>query len=150
MRILIYILVGVILVSCNGDRKDDCITSLGKDIVELREVSPFTKLYVEDRVTVILVQDSSRLGEIELSGPEGVIPQIESEVKDGVIRLTNNNTCNFVRSFEYSIEVKVYVDVLEEIHIESIATVTNEGALDVENLRIVNYALSDSYLNLTG
>lgn len=151
MRLLAYIAVVMVFVSCSGDRKDDCITSLGEDIVEYREVSAsFTRLYVDDRVGVILVQDSSKVGRIELKGPEGVISQIESEVLDGEIRLTNNNTCNFVRSFDYSVEVKVFMSEIEEIHIESIATVRNEGILKVDNLKILNYALSDSHLALSG
>ena len=51
MRYFNIIIVLFMLSSCGGEQKDDCITKLGKVVSEQRDVLPFDKLYVEDRLS---------------------------------------------------------------------------------------------------
>ena len=101
MRYFNLIIVLLMLSSCGGEQKDDCITKLGKVVSEQRDVLPFDKLYAEDRIKVFLVQDSINYGRIELNGPSNLLNQIESTVTDNQLRLINTNTCNFIRSFKF-------------------------------------------------
>jgi len=73
-----------------------------------------------------------------------------TEVSDGELRLTNNNTCNFVRSFDYTLAVKVFVDKLSRLEVESIAEVSVEDTLVIDFLEIRHTALSDIDLTLGG
>ena len=138
------------LSSCGGEQKDDCITKLGKVVSEQRDVLPFDKLYVEDRIKVFLVQDSINYGRIELNGPSNLLNQIESTVTDNQLRLINTNTCNFIRSFNYDINVYVYIKELTEIHLESIAEVVSNDTININFLNIFHPALSDINLILSG
>lgn len=138
------------LSSCGGEQKDDCITKLGKVVSEQRDVLPFDKLYVEDRIKVFLVQDSINHGRIELNGPSNLLNQIESTVTDNQLRLINTNTCNFIRSFNYDINVYVYIKELTEIHLESIAEVVSNDTININFLNIFHPALSDINLILSG
>jgi len=148
-QILIFIVL-VFLSSCKGDRRDDCITRLGDDGSEVRQVGDFSRLYVEDRIKLVIEQDSARAGEVVLSGPENLLSQVLTEVSDGELRLTNNNTCNFVRSFNYTLAVKVFVDKLSRLEVESIAEVSVEDTLVIDFLEIRHTALSDIDLTLGG
>jgi hypothetical protein len=134
--------------ACSKPQMDDCITSLGKEKSETRVVDSFTKLYVEDRIEVTLIQDSTKVGRIELFGPGNILGQIASEVEEGKLRLLNRNTCNFVRSFNYSLKANVYVADLELLEIESIATVNTLDTLHLTSLSIYHNALSDIDLTL--
>tara|TARA_B110000971_G_scaffold53012_1_gene53928 strand:+ start:6214 stop:6849 length:636 start_codon:yes stop_codon:yes gene_type:complete len=116
----------------------------------VRQVSTFDKLYVEDRIKLVITQDSTRVGEIVLSGPENLLSQVLTDVSNGELRLVNNNTCNFVRSFDYELVVKVYVDKLVRLELQSIAEVTVEDTLFVDFLEIRHTALSDIDLMLGG
>ena len=107
-------------------------------------------MYVEDRIKVVLVQDSVKYGSIELNGPSNLLNQIESRPSGNQLRLINRNTCNFVRSFNYDIHVIVYVKELTEIHLESIAEVTSNDTINVNFLNIFHPALSDINLILSG
>ena len=138
------------LSSCGGEQKDDCITKLGKVVSEQRDVLSFDKLYVEDRIKVFLVQDSINYGRIELNGPSNLLNQIESTVTDNQLRLINTNTCNFIRSFNYDINVYVYIKELTEIHLESIAEVVSNDTININFLNIFHPALSDINLILSG
>ena len=148
-QILIFIVL-VFLSSCKGDRRDDCITGLGDDGSDVRQVGDFSRLYVEDRIRLVIEQDSARAGEVVLSGPENLLSQVLTEVSDGELRLTNNNTCNFVRSFDYTLAVKVFVDKLSRLEVESIAEVSVEDTLVIDFLEIRHTALSDIDLTLGG
>ena len=76
MKYLSWYIVIIMLSSCSGQQKDDCLTSMG-DIVSLdRDVSGFDKLYVEDRIKVVLIQDSTQYCRIELNGPSNLLDQI--------------------------------------------------------------------------
>jgi len=150
MRYFNWILVLVLFSSCGGEQKDDCITNLGDVISQQRDVAPFDKLYVEDRIKVVLVQDSVKYGSIELNGPSNLLNQIESRPSGNQLRLINRNTCNFVRSFNYDIHVIVYVKELTEIHLESIAEVTSNDTINLNFLNIFHPALSDINLILSG
>lgn len=150
MRYFNIIIVLLMLLSCGGEQKDDCITKLGKVVSEQRDVLPFDKLYVEDRIKVFLVQDSINYGRIELNGPSNLLNQIESTVSDNQLRLINTNTCNFIRSFNYDINVYVYVKELTEIHLESIAEVVSNDTININFLNIFHPALSDINLILSG
>ena len=150
MRYFNIIIVLLMLSSCGGEQKDDCITKLGKVVSEQRDVLPFDKLYVEDRIKVFLVQDSINYGHIELNGPSNLLNQIESTVTDNQLRLINTNTCNFIRSFNYDINVYVYIKELTEIHLESIAEVVSNDTININFLNIFHPALSDINLILSG
>ena len=150
MRYFNIIIVLMMLSSCGGEQKDDCITKLGKVVSEQRDVLPFDKLYVEDRIKVFLVQDSINYGHIELNGPSNLLNQIESTVTDNQLRLINTNTCNFIRSFNYDINVYVYIKELTEIHLESIAEVVSNDTININFLNIFHPALSDINLILSG
>ncbi|MDC0561772.1 DUF2807 domain-containing protein [Bacteroidia bacterium] len=150
MRYFNIIIVLLMLSSCGGDQKDDCITKLGKVVTEQRDVLSFDKLYVEDRIKVFLVQDSINYGRIELNGPSNLLNQIESTVTDNQLRLINTNTCNFIRSFNYDINVYVYIKELTEIHLESIAEVVSNDTININFLNIFHPALSDINLILSG
>ena len=151
MRFSLYIAIALMFLGCSKNQNDDCLTSLGDNRTETRMlVDRFDKIYVADRVKVVLVQDSTRWGEISLSGPEGLLSQITSKVIGDEIRLLNENTCNFVRSFDYEIVVKLYVNQVNRIQVESIAEVTTEDTLFIDNLQIFNSALSESELMLSG
>ncbi len=143
-----WIVIVFFIAACSKEQRDDCITSLGDDNTEVRSVEPFTRLYVEDRMQVILVQDSAKNGELEVYGPENLLGQIKTDVVDGQLRIVNTNTCNFVRSFNYELIITAYVHQLNEIKLESIATVFNTDTLHVDSIAIYHSALSDMTLTL--
>ena len=149
-RALIILISCISLLACTKDQRNDCVTSQGEVVTIDRTVSEFKSIYVEDRIKLILVQDSSKHGMLELTGPSNLLPQITSETTDDEIELRNTNTCNFARSFDYEISIKIYVSTLENLTIESIAEVTTADTLFIEKLNIYHNALSDIDLILGG
>lgn len=148
---ILYITVLISLIGCRGDRSDDCIRAKGDNAVVIRSIQEvFTKVSVEDRVKLVMVQDADRRGEVTLSGPENLLGQITTTVEDGFLQIKNDNTCNFVRSFDYEITVTLVIDQLEYLKIESIAEVSSIDTIRVAKLDIEHNALSDINLTLGG
>ncbi|MBT8327877.1 MAG: DUF2807 domain-containing protein [Bacteroidia bacterium] len=138
----------ILLVACSKEKRNDCLTSLGDVTTVERQLETFTKVYAEDRIKLVLIQDSSLDGRIAITAPGNLIPQIKSDVSEGQLRLENTNTCNFVRSFDYSIVVKVYFKNLIQLDLESIASASTEDTLHLSDFAIYHSALSDIELLL--
>jgi len=149
MRYLSIISLLLLISACSKEKLDDCFTSLGENVIEERNISgKIHSIAVSDRISVVLVQDSVLEGTVLLDAPEGLIDQVKAESNAGVLNLSNENTCNFVRSYDFEIQVTVYIDVLTDISIESIASVTCKDTLVLDSINIFNSALSDSHFKL--
>jgi hypothetical protein len=148
MKTLQFILLSILASSCAKEQLNDCFTSLGDVATVSRTVDSFHKINSNDRIEVTLIQDSARSGEVEIEAPKNLIPQIKTSVNDGLLRLENTNTCNFVRSYDYEIIVRVFFNQIDEITAESASTYTAIDTLFLEKLNFYNNALSSSTLTL--
>jgi hypothetical protein len=148
MKTLQFILLSILASSCAKEQLNDCFTSLGDAATVSRTVDSFHKINSNDRIEVTLIQDSARSGEVEIEAPKNLIPQIKTSVNDGLLRLENTNTCNFVRSYDYQIIVRVFFNQIDEITAESASTYTAIDTLFLEKLNFYNNALSSSTLTL--
>lgn len=152
MRVLCHIiLLTVLITSCSKGQGDDCITSLGETVIEVRMIDDdFNKVKVDDRIKVYLTQDLSKPKSAVISAPDGLINQITTEVADGELEITNENTCNFVRSYDHEISLNLNLHTLTELRLEAISNVMFLDTVEIDNLTIYNYALSDSEIKLKG
>lgn len=148
MKTLQFIILSILASSCAKEQLNDCFTSLGDVATVSRTVDSFHKINSNDRIEVTLIQDSARSGEVEIEAPKNLIPQIKTSVNDGLLRLENTNTCNFVRSYDYEIIVRVFFNQIDEITAESASTYTAIDTLFLEKLNFYNNALSSSTLTL--
>ena len=76
--------------------------------------------------------------------------EITTEVSDGWLKIKNTNTCNFVRSYDYELTVKVFLKDLSMLNIDGIASVKTEDTVRINKLDIEHIALSDIHLILSG
>lgn len=144
-----YIALVFLALGCNEDSR--CLKSLGDETSLQRTLTEeFTKLYVEDRIKVLLIQDSAQAGKLVLRGPQNIVGLIGFDISDGELKLTNDNACNFVRSFEYVLEADVYFKELTQLTIESIAEVRCKDSVRIDKLEVTHNALSDIDLLLKG
>lgn len=145
----LYIVGLLALMGCGENNR--CLKTIGEETsIETVIEESFDKIYVEDRIKVVLVQNVSEVGKIVMSGPKNLLNSIGMEVNDGELRLTNDNTCNFLRSFDYQLRVVVYVDQLSQLSVASIAEVSCKDTIAIEKLEVTHVALSDINLLIKG
>lgn len=103
------LLVGVLLLSgCEKDQLDDCITSAGPMRIEARSIGDFHKVELHDRVDLVLEERAT--GTVSVEAGRNLLGQVETEVRDGMLIISNRNTCNWVRSFKPRITVRVPIE----------------------------------------
>lgn len=136
------------LLGCSKSQMDDCITSAGPEITIERSLESFSSIQTNDKLKVVLVQDSISPEYIKITGPRNLLGQITSEVDEGELVLDNRNTCNFMRSFKVEFTLEVHLKSIDRLEINGASGVSTTGALLLKNLSIAHNALSDVELEL--
>ena len=131
-------LLGLVLTfcSCNKENAPDCFKTAGEVQTETRDLGCFTKLELNSNLKYELV-DTNFCG-IEITGPKNLLPKIDAQLSDGVLKIENVNTCNFLRSFEHEITVKLYFDSITNIQNFSTGSIVSLNEMKARKLVIEN------------
>ena len=122
---LLFILANLFIVSCS---KMDTLFNNGERITVYPEVEqPFHVVSLYNNVNVNLVQDDNP--HLELTCPKNLIDRIDFNFKGDTLIIKNLNEYNWLRSYDYSIDLTVYYDSLREIHYASIGSLTCEDPI---------------------
>lgn len=102
---VLNILLICVIFSCKKENLCDCVKSTGDIKAETRSVVGFDSIYVTTNVNVILTTDS--ISEVKVEAGENLLSLIKTEVRGKTLYISNNNKCNFMRS--YDIPMNVYI-----------------------------------------
>lgn len=97
-------LLGLMISAC-GEKAPDCLTSTGKTVTENRELPAYTEVEISDNIDILISPDSGST--VLVQAGEHIIEKIVTEVSDGRLRISNGNTCNWVRSARREVKVTV-------------------------------------------
>lgn len=132
-----YLFIGLILLlfSCDSEDSWDCLQTAGSSVSEEYVVSEFSKIRIEDDVTLYLKQGDST--KIVLETGENLLSDVFVNVEAETLVVKNHNHCNLVRDYGIT---KVYVTVpnLSEIRNSSAYDVIGEGVLNFPKLTLVS------------
>src|SRR5690349_19772036 len=106
----IYTLTACILIaigySCNKENRWDCIKRTGQSTTVIRTLPPFDKIYLKDNIDVFITQGNTP--EVRIEAGSNLISLVKTEVDSGVLRITNDNRCNWARTYKNG-AIKVYI-----------------------------------------
>ncbi len=102
-KIFTGFLVLIIFFSCKKDNQCDCLKSTGEVTTEVREIAPFSSIVLKHNINLFIKQDSVFSCIVEAG--ENLLPEIITKVEDGKLTISNENKCNWVRSFKKEINV---------------------------------------------
>ncbi len=115
---VLFSLVSLMTTSCS---KMDKLFNNGEPVTVQRELDQtFTLISMYNNVNVNLVQ--SNRPRLELTCPENLIEKVITEVNGDTLTIRNENDLNWLRSYDYSIDLTVYFDSLRQIDFASIGT----------------------------
>ena len=107
-------------VSCT---KMDTLFNNGEPVTEHRSVEhQFNVVSMFNNVNVNLVQSSHP--HLELTCPKNLINKVITEIDGDTLFIKNQNEYNWLRSYDYSIDLTVYYDSLCEVHYASVGNLT--------------------------
>ncbi|MDQ3394313.1 MAG: DUF2807 domain-containing protein [Bacteroidota bacterium] len=132
---LIFILLTTLLYSCNKEKAFDCVKTTGKTSEKIIETEAFHSILLNDNIDLIIHQGP--LTEVILKGGKNILPKIKCYVKDGILHIYNENSCNWVRKFENP-KVLVTISDLKTLYHEGYGEVQSEGKLNFKDFSIQN------------
>lgn len=131
---ILYFVILLFSNSCNKENAPDCFQMAGDFETVKRDIDDFESIELRDYITIELYDSSETF--VEITAPKNLIPEIETNVDNGKLKIENKNTCNFVRSFKKRITVRIYAPEFRDIQ--------NFGTGDI---RSVN-AITSSYFKI--
>ncbi len=145
MKILYWISLFVFLCSCRADLLD-CVNSAGPIRTEKRNLPAFTHLFVS---TDIDVEWRKTEGEpkIEITCGRNLIKKVKAEFigKDS-LKVSNTNTCNWVRSFDSPMKAVLYSKSPQFIKLEGYGEFVCKDTLTRAPLSIQHYGAGKTTL----
>jgi len=116
LSVVLYILGSLLITSCS---KVDSLFNNGEPITVQREMDQvFHSISMYNNVNVKLVHDNHP--HLELTCPENLIEKVTTVVEDGVLTVKNENDYNWLRSYDYSIDLTIYYDSISTINYASV------------------------------
>lgn len=141
-RPVIALCVGLLFAGCGKEQWDDCITSTGPMHNELRHVGDLHTIDLDDRVDVVL--EPRDHGTVVVEAGRNLLDQVSTEVENGVLRIRNENRCNWVRSFKPRITVHVPIDQVATLLLRGTGNVTGNGTIERERFTIEQHGAQGS------
>jgi len=146
MKKLVNILIIVLLFSCNSENAGDCFQSTGTIIQQEMTVSGFDKILVNRDIELII--KDGLVQKLVIETGKNLLNDVEAVVVDGILILTDNNSCNYVRHYGIT---RVYVTSpnITEIRSSTQYDVHSDGVLTFPNLTILaeDYYAQDTFTN---
>jgi hypothetical protein len=148
MKKVTYILITILLISCNGDKVPDCFQNSGDIIQQEFEVTTFSKITVFEHIELILKVAPTESVIVETG--EYLMNDIKVSVEEGRLILKNENSCNLTRDYGIT---KIYVSApnITEIRNSSGLAMRSDGVLNYPNLTLISEeSVSDDVFHSTG
>jgi hypothetical protein len=135
--LLVTAFLSLLLVSSGCEKTPvlDCFMSTGEIIKEERQVGQFSAVVLKDNVNLVLIQSNSN--RLVVEGGKNLMRNIVTEVEnDSVLTISNDNRCNWVRSYDKPITVFLEFRQLESLEYRSVGDVVNEDTLILDSLSL--------------
>lgn len=128
------ILIMLVALSCNKSNPGDCFKSTGPIITEARELGSFRYLSMNNNVDVFLTYSPTY--SVEVRAGENIIQGITTKVEDSTLTIANENTCNWIRSYEKPIEVHISTPVMDSIVYQASGNLTSMNQFTTDSLKL--------------
>lgn len=132
--LLNYLLIvfSIFFSSCEKGDPTDCFKNTGENITETRSASYFNKIVLEDNVNLVLTQSDNY--SISVRGGKNVLKKVKTDIKDQTLRIQNNNSCNWMRSFKREITVYANIDSLNHIEYRGSGDISSTNPISGDSL----------------
>lgn len=142
LQYIVVLLTVVLLTSCEKDQWNDCFTSTGPMTEDVRTTEAFSTIEIYDRVDLVLEEGNA--GSIVVHAGKNLLGQVETNVVDGKLIIENKNTCNWVRSFQPRITVRVPAAQIARLDLKGTGNVSSTTTVQRSIFRIDQNAAQGS------
>ena len=134
----IFFIALAFLSSCSKDAKDRrCLKSNGKEVSSEMNLSDFNTIKLDGNFKVFLIPDT--ITKIKIITGENLINNINSDVVDSVLTLSDNNKCRWLRSYDVKKEVYIYFKNLNYLFINKQCDIVGIDTIRTDNFDIIDW-----------
>lgn len=123
----------IALTACSKD-EGICFASRGEQFSEIRLLPEFSGLFVDNRMDVLLTQDTANY--IEVLYGENALSGIETTVENDILYIKDNNKCGWMREARPLPAVIIHYTTLKHIDSRNAGTMAFLEAFTGDSLRI--------------
>jgi hypothetical protein len=127
----------ILLSSCEKENMFDLFKSTGDIVTEKRELNNFSGIDLFDKINLFLVQDT--INYLTIEAGENLMKSIDTKVENGILKLENNNRCNFVRSYNKKINITVHYFNLRNINYFGAGTIKTVNQMESTFFELAQY-----------
>lgn len=135
----LLILSLLLFTTCKKENLCDCFKGTGSESSVTRELESFEKILVQDKIDVHLTQGTTQ--SVRIEGGKNVIKLIKTKVENGVLIISDDNKCDFTRSYKKKIIMYITVPTLKKIEHDGVGDVFMDNRFACDTFR---YALSNA------
>jgi hypothetical protein len=133
---IVLLLILTTLTNCGKDSLFDCFKSAAKTVTEERTAVPFNYIILKNNLNLYITQDSRH--SIRVEAGKNLQNGIKTDIINNTLTISNENRCNWIRSYDKPLNVYVSVVILDSIQyrssgdIQTLNTIINDSIkLDV-------------------
>lgn len=151
-RLLIFFVLILAFSACKKDNPPDCFKSVGELASIDRALPDFSGIVVGDKVDLVLITEPGITeNSVRISGGKHLLNKMKTEVsQDGILKITDENTCNWVRNLQTRIRVEVRCKPVNYLEINGFAALITPDSLIYDRLDIEFTSSADLDLRLNG
>lgn len=140
MKKYLYIILSILILSCNSEEGSDCFKKQGKETTETINVENFSKINISKGIKLIIKESDEQ--KVTVTAGKNLIGNISFEVIDGELLIKDNSSCDMFRNVSVA---KVYVSTpaLEKIYSGSQFSVRSDGVLHFSDLTLESGIVSE-------
>jgi len=131
---LIYLSIFVLAAASCSKSPGDCFKSTGPITTENRKLESFRYLQMENNVDVFLTYSPTQ--SVEVRAGKNIISGIKTIVDNQTLSIRNDNTCNWIRSYDKPIEVYIGTPVLDSIVYQASGNLTSTNQFPGDSLKL--------------
>ena len=131
MKSVFYILISLlVLAACKKAEERSCFKSAGDEVSIEVPLQDFGRLFLGPHLKFRLIQGQE--SKLVITGGENLVNHVSSHMEGDQLFITNENKCNFLRSYKKEISVDIYY--------ENIYVINFEGTKELKTVNPINAA----------
>jgi hypothetical protein len=112
----------------------DCFFATGQETSEERSVEDFYYIQLWDNIDLELTFDT--INKLQLVAGENILDNIETTTENGVLRISNQNRCNWLRSYSKPIRVELRLKRIYELEVHGTGNIVCTNTLKADSLML--------------
>lgn len=137
--------IAFLVFACAKDHVPDCIQKGGSRIFVEHHLDTFDQILVNENIELIIQEGSNH--HVKIEAGEYLISDVNFTINEGLLTLTDNNQCNWLRSYQPT-KITVTTPSLYQIRSNTQYTIKSSGKLNFPNLKLVSENFNQDQISL--